>query len=239
MQAEIAPTPEPYLASVIRDAVKAGNVDMVERLLAMQHREEERQAKRDFEAAIAQAKGEIEPILKTAEVDFENTKGTRTRYKHETLADVRRNIDPALAKYGLSARFHSHQREGMLKVVCVLSHSSGHSENAAELEAPYDPSGSKNPVQAIGSTATYLQRMTLKLALGLAAADKDDDGRASSSPLIDPYDIAYLEHELATTESDKAKFLEAVGAPSIERMTVEQLKKGLGMIERKKAKAAP
>src|SRR5690606_5500273 len=39
-----------------------------------------------------------------------------------------------------------------------------------------DSSGSKNAIQAIGSTLTYLQRYTLIQALGLAASD-DDDGQ--------------------------------------------------------------
>jgi len=60
----------------------------------------------------------------------------------------------------------------------VISHRDGHSEENS-LSADADHSGEKNAIQAIGSTLTYLQRMTLKAALGLAAAD-DDDGKAAS-----------------------------------------------------------
>ena len=42
-----------------------------------------------------------------------------------------------------------------------------------------DNSGSKNSIQAIGSTTTYLQRYTLFSILGLAAGE-DDDGSAAS-----------------------------------------------------------
>jgi hypothetical protein len=62
-------------------------------------------------------------------------------------------------------------------VTCIISHRDGYFEETT-LSAGRDESGSKNSIQAVGSTLTYLQRMTLKAALGLAAAE-DDDGRSS------------------------------------------------------------
>src|SRR6185503_4639414 len=47
-----------------------------------------------------------------------------------------------------------------------------------------DASGSKNAIQAIGSTLTYLQRYSLVQALGLAAAEDDDGKNAAGVPLI-------------------------------------------------------
>ena len=52
----------------------------------------------------------------------------------------------------------------------------GHSEETT-LKAPPDTSGSKNSIQAIGSTVTYLERYTLLAATGMAAAGMDNDGR--------------------------------------------------------------
>jgi hypothetical protein len=39
-----------------------------------------------------------------------------------------------------------------------------------------DTSGSKNPIQALGSAVSYLQRYTLLSLAGLATEDQDDDG---------------------------------------------------------------
>ena len=39
-----------------------------------------------------------------------------------------------------------------------------------------DASGAKNPIQSLSSTITYLQRHTLKLELGLSAANEDGAG---------------------------------------------------------------
>jgi hypothetical protein len=80
-----------------------------------------------------------------------------------------------LASFGLTYRFRTEQSD-RISVTCVLT-GHGHEEENT-LTGPADASGSKNAIQAIGSTLTYLQRYTLVQALGLAASD-DDDGAAA------------------------------------------------------------
>jgi ERF superfamily len=63
-------------------------------------------------------------------------------------------------------------------VTCILTHQMGHSEETTLAGAP-DNSGSKNSIQAIGSTVTYLERYTLLAATGLAAANGDNDGQGA------------------------------------------------------------
>lgn len=150
--------------------------------MLMKERVDRQQAVQAFNDAISAAKGEIGPITKNRTVDFSTQKG-RTHYKHEDLAAVTAAIDPVLKRHGLAYRFRSAQSNGRLSVTCILSHVRGHSEETT-LESGEDHSGNKNATQAIGSAATYLQRYTLKLALGLAAA-QDDDGRASGGTIED------------------------------------------------------
>lgn len=69
-----------------------------------------------------------------------------------------------------------------MTITCVISHRDSHGEENS-LSAGADHSGEKNAIQAIGSTPTYLQRITLKVALGLAAAE-DDDGKAAGAGQI-------------------------------------------------------
>jgi hypothetical protein len=142
--------------------------------MLMKERVERHQAEREFNAAIAAAKLEIGPIVKNKKVDFTSAKG-RTNYRHEDLAEIARTIDPILARNGLSYRHKSEQAGQKLRVTCIVSHAGGYSEKTT-LEAAEDHSGNKNTIQAIGSAATYLQRYTLKLALGLSAS-ADDDGQ--------------------------------------------------------------
>jgi hypothetical protein len=58
----------------------------------------------------------------------------------------------------------------------------GHSESTS-LSASPDTSGSKNAIQAIGSTVSYLQRYTILALTGLATEDMDDDGHAAAEPI--------------------------------------------------------
>jgi hypothetical protein len=170
------------LISIIERAARDPSVDIdkFERLMLMKERVDRQQGVQAFNDAISAAKGEIGPIVKNRTVDFSTQKG-RTHYKHEDLAAITAVLDPVLKRHGLAYRFRSAQANGKLSVTCILSHVRGHSEETT-LETAEDHSGNKNTTQAIGSAATYLQRYTLKLALGLAAS-QDDDGRAAGSTI--------------------------------------------------------
>ena len=125
-------------------------------------------ARRAFDAAVAEAKAEI-PIV------GKNATGHNSK-RYADFSAYATALRPILAKHGLSYRFRTEQTD-RITVTCVLSHKDGHAEENS-LSGPADGSGSKNAIQAIGSTLTYLQRYTLVQSLGLAASE-DDDGRNS------------------------------------------------------------
>jgi hypothetical protein len=185
----IIPAEQPTLPAAVTPmemlgrAVQSGaSLDMIEKLMGLQERWEANQARKAFDAAIAAAKAEIPVISKNREVDFTSPKG-RTHYKYEDLAEIARIVAPILARHGLSYRFRATSNlNEPVAVTCVISHRDGHYEEIT-LTAGRDESGNKNSIQAVGSTLTYLQRMTLKAALGLAAAE-DDDGRTSKEPEV-------------------------------------------------------
>lgn len=216
------------------------NVEKMQQLFALKERIDAANAKRAFFAALAKAKGEFGPILKTRLVDYEHSDGQgRTRYKYEELADIGVVVDPVLAKYGLSYRHKSTQEgAGKIKVTCVLSHEDGHSEENS-LEGFEDKSGKKNPNQAIASTVTYLQRYTLKEAVGIGAGrDDDGEGGPELDPVVDADDVLYVETLLRDTESDLPKFLETIGAPAIAEMRMSQFKRAIALLNEKKRRAA-
>lgn len=155
------------------------DLDRLQKFMDLHLQWEKNQAKKAFDAAISLAKAEIKPIFKNREVDFVSKKegAGRTNYKYEDFGQVAGEVDPVLAKHGLSYRHRPAQQGHVLSITCILSHRDGHSEEST-LSAGYDETGNKNSIQAIGSTATFLQRYTLKLALGLATT-KDDDGRSA------------------------------------------------------------
>jgi hypothetical protein len=170
------------LLSVIERAARDQNVDIekFERLMAMRERLEAEAARKAFNTAIAAAKGEIPVIAKNRKVDFTSQKG-RTNYEYEDLAGIAEVIDPIVNKYGLSYRYKSKQEGQRLTVTCIVTHVDGHCEETT-LQAGEDHTGNKNSIQAISSAATYLQRYTLKMALGLAVGKDDDGKKADAKP---------------------------------------------------------
>lgn len=156
---------------------RGADIAVLEKLMGLQERWEANQARKAFDAAIAAAKGEIGPV-------FRNAKGHNDK-KYADFAQIARTVDPILTKHGLTYRFRTEQTD-RIHVTCILSHRDGHSETTT-LAGPPDASGSKNAIQAIGSTLTYLQRYSLVQALGLAASN-DDDGR-SAIPSADADDL--------------------------------------------------
>ena len=175
-----APAPRRRSAAVtpltlIGTALERGaDSDVLAQLIGLHERSRADDARRAFEAAITAAKAELPVIAKTqiASIGLKH-------YRHEDLAEIARTISPILGRHGLAYRFRSHSSGEIVTLTCVIVHRDGHSEEVS-LSAAADHSGEKNAIQAVGSTLTYLQRMTLKAALGLAAAE-DDDGKAAAS----------------------------------------------------------
>lgn len=147
---------------------------MVEKLMDLQDRHQRNEAIRAFNNAMADAKRDMPLIAKNRKVDFTNNAGQRTFYEYEDLAGILAIVDPILGSHGLSVRFRTSTGPNMpIVVTCVISHRDGYSEENT-LPGPRDDSGKKNQLQQMGSTITYLQRYTLKAALGLASARDDD-----------------------------------------------------------------
>lgn len=172
--------------SIVQAALQSGNVDMYREAVALAKEMDGITARKAFDNAMADAKAKIPVIRKNRRVGFDSRKAgaSRTEYSHEDMAEIARTIDPILSERGLSYRFRvSSEANEPVRVTCIISHRDGHSEETT-LRAGRDESGNKNAIQAIGSTVTYLQRYTLKAALGLAAAE-DDDGHASEQTIPD------------------------------------------------------
>lgn len=168
--------PADSMLTVIERAVMAPDFDVnkLAELLALRERYEQLEARKAYVEAMNVFKLNPPQIVKNHLVSFNNTS-----YRHATLDTVVRAVTESLSAVGISHRWATKQDERSITVTCILTHKQGHSEETA-LTGPADNSGSKNALQAIGSTVTYLERYTLMAACGLAAGE-DDDGRAAIS----------------------------------------------------------
>jgi hypothetical protein len=222
---------------MLNQAVASGaSIETLTKLMDLQERYEKNQARRAFDEAMADAKAEIPVIRKNKAVDYKGKNSdVRTNYRHEDMAEIARTVDPILTKYGLSYRYRSEQDGGMVRVTCVVSHRDGHSEEVT-LSAGSDSTGNKNNIQAVGSTITYLQRYTLKAALGLAAS-ADDDGNASEKTaeelaLITEDQVENLRDLILSLDVNEGRFLAHIGLPDLASIGAKNFDAAVAMIRK-------
>lgn len=236
----IIPPAEPTALTpmdMLNRAVSQGaSIEVLEKLMTLQERWETNQARKSFDEAMAAAKAEIPVIVKNRTVDFTSAKG-RTHYRHEDLAEIARTVTPILAKHGLSYRYRTSSAPNEpVTVTCIVSHRGGHAEENT-LAAGRDESGNKNSIQAIGSTITYLQRMTLKAALGLAASEDDDGASAETADVISQQQLEALIELADEVGADKAAFCKYLKVPSLAVIPIKDFDRAVAALNKKRSQA--
>jgi len=218
-QYAIAPQRETAMAvavtpvDLLRRALDSGaDLDRLERLMDLQQRYEENEARKAYVADMAEFKRNPPEIIKDKQVGYTGKDGF-VGYSHASLGNVTTAIVEGLAQHGFSHRWDTEQSGANVTVTCVLTHRMGHSERTT-LTAAKDDSGKKNNIQQVASAITYLQRYTLLAATGLATKDQDDDGtRAELDTSLADNWIARV--NAAPTDADVVKVWE-LGIVAIE-----------------------
>lgn len=163
---------------------KGADADQLAKLMDLKERNDKAIAVQEFNKAFAAFK-EAAPaaIMRTGRVGYDGKGGSRTEYSHVELDHAVNVLVPLLARYNLSHRWETVNDNAMITVTCYLEHMLGHCRKST-LAGPPDTSGNKNPIQAIGSATSYLERYTFLAVTGMAATGQDDDGRSQVKDII-------------------------------------------------------
>lgn len=189
--------------------------DSLDKMLDVQMKWDANEARKAYHVAMAEFKADPPEIVKDKSVDYATSKG-RTAYKHASLYNASKLINEALSKHGLSASWQTAQN-GAISVTCKITHVLGHSESTT-LTADSDVTGSKNAIQALGSTITYLERYTLLALTGLATTE-DDDGQASENvKYIDEKQMSTVVDWISKIEANVDKFCDYMEIASLDKM---------------------
>lgn len=209
-------------------------------MMDLYERMEDRAARRAFDTALANAQAEIPTIVKNRLVHFEAKNGGKdTSYRHEDLAGIVDTIRPILHKHGLAHRFRTDQRvvDGsmLITVTCVIT-GHGHREETPLSSGPDQNSSGMNNLQRIASAVTYLERYTLKAALGLAAAH-DDDARGTTAELgtITALQMQELEALIKEVNAKTENVCKACHVNSLAEMKPSQFEKAKAKLETMRA----
>jgi hypothetical protein len=215
--AKIAPkTPMDLLQLAIE---REGSIDVIERLAKLQMEMIDRDAKNAYIQAFEKFKDTVPPILKDSAIVVNE----QVRGKYAKLDKICNTLIPCLLKVGITHRWRSRTSDDgkMIFVTCFLRHRNGYEEEGSTLGAAPDGSGSKNAVQASGSTMAYLERYTLVASCGLAIKDQDNvDGpttdltekqQADLQDYIDALRQAPDLPQLKSVFADAYKFAKTIG----------------------------
>lgn len=190
--------------TLVSQAVSNGaQVEQVDKLIDLVKFNDTREALRAFNQAFTAAQADFPSIPKTKKAH---------NSMFAPLSVEVQLMQPVLSQHGFSFRHEIAENDDKTVTVrCILAHKDGHSESAA-LTGPADVSGSKNNIQAIGSTVTYLRRYTFEAVTGLVTIDQDDDAARAAAPTVVSEEQAIALHaRLTETESDIPTFLRVFG----------------------------
>src|SRR5690606_9193784 len=112
----------------------------------------------------------------------------------------------------------------------------GHSEETT-IFLPADTSGSKNSVQAVGSSTSYGKRYTASALLNITTRGEDDDGRAAGAgETISREQLEELTALLDSVNADKRKFCEYFRIPGLADLPKAKFAAAIKAAEAKRAK---
>lgn len=153
------------------------DVSKLREMIELQERMRADQASREFHSAL-NALQPLLPVIKKKgliSIEFKNGKGSQST-PYALKEDIQKAIRPLYTRAGFSTSFNTRNEQGKIVVVLKLSHNAGHTETYESPPMPLDTSGSKNNIQAAGSTVSYGQRYCLIGAFDIVTEGLDDDG---------------------------------------------------------------
>lgn len=157
------------------------DIDRLERLIAVYERMKAQEARASFDRSLAAMQPQLPAIDENGRIEIKE-KGTDRVIQATTFAlweDINDVIKPILGAHGFGLSFRCGiASDGKIAVTGILSHEDGHREETT-ITLPHDSTGSKNAVQAVGSSTSYGCRYAARLLLNItsrAPEDKDRDG---------------------------------------------------------------
>ena len=222
--------PNTALLSVIERVAldPKADIEKLERMLAMQERILDRDARMAFASALSQMQADLPSIDQNGRIEH-NGKLISTYATFEDINDV---VKPVLQRHGFAVSFRIKQAEAKIEVTAILSHRDGHSEETS-MALPADTSGAKNAVQAQGSSVSYGKRYTLCALLNITTRGEDDDGRGEKAVL--PHERAVeIDLMIGEVSADKAKFLQFMGVGDVRQILAKDYAKAKNALQAKK-----
>lgn len=220
---------------VIAQYATAGNVnvDVMSKLLDMQERVMTKQNEIAFNQAMTRLQAKLPTVRKDGKIEFTDKNNVVRCTPFARYEDIDAAIRPMLIEEGFSISFDTQWGEGAI-ISGTLSHKDGHSRTSS-MRLPLDTSGSKNNLQAMGSTISYGKRYLVSMLLNIVTKGEDDDGMTAET--ISHIDAVQIDQLIIETNSNKTQFLKYMGIDDVRKISLKDHKKALNALNAKKSKA--
>ncbi|NTU49482.1 MAG: hypothetical protein HGA87_01055 [Desulfobulbaceae bacterium] len=222
------PTAITPMELIARASAAGGSIEQLQQLFELQIRYEERESLKAYNDAMSNFRQECPQIARTR-------KGHNIKFAG--LSETVEAIQPLLSANGLSHQWKTKQDGNLVSVSCTVTHRLGHSETTSLSAAP-DTSGSKNAIQAIGSTVAYLERYTLFAILGLSSREMDDDGVAAGkktvTDLIDEHQVVILQNLMDEVKTNPSHFCTYFKIAEVDELPASKYNQAVAMLEKKR-----
>ena len=210
------------------------NVEIIERIVALKERNEDREAARAIHEAVAAFQADVPAIPKSKVVSYASRTGRDVRYSYAPLDAIADAIRSALHTHGLAYTWDSSYEEGRVVCTCTVRHIHG-AKLSAVFGAPIDTGDTKmSGPQRTAAALTYARRQSLVQVLGLTSTDDDTD--AEGTPVghaISDAQRDELQIFISESGADISKFCELLEVDSLKDLDAGRFDEALGLLRQK------
>ncbi|CDO48217.1 ERF family protein [Bartonella tribocorum] len=201
------------------------NLDRLKSLLELREKEIERQERQNFVRDLSAMQTEYKNIE-------QNALNTHTKSTYTTLDKYIDAIKEPLAKhhFALFSRIKE-QSSNDITVEMTLKHISGN-EISTQGKFPVDATGSKNNVQAVGSTISYARRYLLGMLLNVTSDEDDIDGNTLIAG-VTPEQMNEIKELMEQTQAKESDILSFIGVKNLTQMSYKQAQTVLFALKKK------
>jgi len=192
----------------------------IEKLFDLHKELVDRQAEKDYGAAMARAQGAIRPV-------FRNKFNSHTKAMYTDIVGLHLKAKPIWTSEGFAVTSMSYdaKTQGYIGIRCIVRHSVGHKETYENIW-PLDISGSagkinKTPIQALGSTISYARRYLELMIFDVSTTD-DNDGEPIANSISDEK-AAWIKKELQALNVNVKAFCGYIKCKNVDSMEDSQL----------------
>lgn len=194
-------------------------------------------AETEFNLAMNACQAEMPRVKRNGKIEFTDKNNVKRETPFAKLEDIDEVVRPIYQKHGFSVRYKTGTAaEGKPIIYCIISHVGGHAEKD-ELTLPLDTSGSKNNLQAMGSTISYAKRYMIENAFNIIREGADNDG-GTAFPITEAQ-VKEIEDLVKETKSDLKNFLLFAKADAIKNIQGKEYDRIITVLKEKKRAPAP